>query len=334
MDYFWFILLAIGLIFVWGFWFRDKLLSVWKKGWLIILVSLLGGVFSWSVIVYTYQSIEIFDTASSLYSALWGPIVEEIVKFIIAYSIIKSIWDYTDNPLWWLMIGIFVGLGFGLYENILYIQWGLEDIMTVLFRVVFVGGIILHPLTTGIAGFMAKMSMCVSSDSIFRQEKIDFQWVKWVWSLIKFIWKSASRPFNAILDFLKRVLILDVTVDHILLPKYKQTTQHGRAPAEIVIEWLMLAIWLHVLYNTSIVYIWENYTYLLVILVVVLVMLRRLIYRLFDSIWIGLMCYLVLGFGYIPSVHQDRLLLVNLILIIWILFLVAVELRNNFDYAK
>ena len=97
----------------------DKISGVVALG--LAALGFIAGLFSVIIVVPIEYAVTIFFNydKNAIYSI--GALIEEIVKFLfvlaIAFSFIKSI----PNRRFGVIIGVFVGLGFGIFESFLYI---------------------------------------------------------------------------------------------------------------------------------------------------------------------------------------------------------------------
>jgi RsiW-degrading membrane proteinase PrsW (M82 family) len=101
-----------------------------KEPWNLLLICLLGGIFSAFLsflLSYPLSKLEVVfsgDFLSSLHlSFLVAAIPEELAKFVVLY---KIIWKRPEFDSYYdgIIYAVFVSLGFALFENILYVFEG------------------------------------------------------------------------------------------------------------------------------------------------------------------------------------------------------------------
>lgn len=326
------ILISIVLIFILSFWFRKYFLKLDIEKVSIWIISILGWIFWASLLIVILKAIWV--SSSGFYSSLIGPFSEEVIKFIIIYLIISTLKEWMKSNIYWLVVWVLVGLWFGFYENIVYIYQWLENIKIILFRSIFVWGLILHPLTAGIIWYMIKVSFNIKEKlpKVFKDKKLNYKAPQSIIELVKYIYINSGKSIATILNFFKRILTLDVTIKYLLERKNTLKSYHWHWPVEILYEWLFFASWIHMLYNSSLNYIQEKNIFILISIIILIVLLLKFFIKLFNSktIWVIISLILITWF-LIPESIGDNLLTANLIIIFFILVLFALELNKKIN---
>ncbi len=323
-------LLITTLLLVIVYWFRNNLINSNKKHFSLALISLLWGAFAASVILETIKYTNLDNII--LYSWVFWPLIEEIWKFIIVYVIYKVFRDYFSSNLWWLGMGIMVGIWFWIYENIIYITYGINDIQIILYRTIFVWWILIHPLTTWIYGYILAFSDKLPKQFpfCFSKEKEKFNNIENLKQLISFIYKSSKGSIKAVIKLFLNILILDTTVKHILGEK-RNISKHWHWPVEVILEWLMLWVWIHIIYNTLLGYISEPNIFLAIVGSLVTLLITRLFMKIYHSKFIGIIITLIIISSFwIPS-EDSSLLIISLIILMLSLISLSWELNKKIN---
>lgn len=317
------------------FWFRKKIKFINLNLTLLGICSLIGWIFSASLLLFILDNI-ITITWTPVYSWIIGPILEEIVKFIVIYTIISTSKKEGLNIITWLAIGILVWLWFGIYENFIYINNWLDNIWIILFRAILVWWLLLHPLTSWIYGYMVTLSQH-SKDflpSVFKWVKTKFKSFWDIPDLVRHIYKNSGKSSFVILDFFYRILVLDVTIKYILWWKKKMSSLYWHSPLEICYEWLLLWLWIHILYNSILTYIWLidwNIT-LQIFIIVISFILYSLFKIIYKSKRIAIIIILIIFmWSHIAFPKSEQLLLLSLMIIIFTLFILSWNLNKRIN---
>lgn len=325
-------LIWVALIFVLVFWFRKHLRNMDLQAFTIALVSLLGWIVSASLVLYIVNLVEIKHMV--WYSGILWPILEELTKFVIIYIIISIIKHTTKNPMWWLAVWILVWIWFGLYENYIYLESWVNDIMVILFRSLFVWWLILHPLTSGIVWYMCYLSHKIVEylPWIFNKLKIWFKWADSIVWLVGFVYKESWKSIYVVLDFFKRILVLDLTIKCLLWTKTESQNWYGHWPVELQYEGLILAIWIHILYNSLLTFMWTHDYLLAVIWIVIAFALFRLFEAIYKSFFLWWIISLVIASWFlIRWEFSDKLMMLWLILLMMNLIFLAISIERRLN---
>ncbi len=320
------------LIFALIFWFRNYLKDLRLLEVSVGLMSLLGGIFCASLLLWFIHFINLDQF--SFYSSVIGPLVEELAKFFVIYFILIFFKKEFKNPLWGLAIGVLVWLGFWFYENLIYINYGTQDIRIILFRSILVWWIMLHPLISGVLWYMTFISMNIPNyfSKVFKKNKRKFNSIYSIRSLLNYVYINSGRSLLILLDCIRRILTLDFTVKYILEWKKNIVSQHWDWPVEIVYEWLFFTIWIHVLYNSLLVSLNSPSLFLSIIVVLITLFLFKFFKEIFGSFYIALFIFLMICLG--ACLHNNvwnRILMLDLfmLMIVLVLFSVMMEKRMN-----
>lgn len=317
------------MIWLLYYWFENYLKSSQLLIYLVWICALIWWMLSAKLVLLIYPY---FATVNwDIYSAFFWPIIEEIVKFIIIFVIISILRKATKSSLRWLATWILVWLWFWLYENYLYISQWLDNIFILIYRVIFVWWILLHPLTSWIAWYMIYVSYKVYEyyPDLFVKEKSSFNWIFSIFNLIWYIY-TKSKSLLTILDFIKSIFVLDVTVNYLLTKKDASDSWYWHWPIEIVYEWLLLAIWLHVIYNLILTYIWNNSIVVWIVWFFVMLILFNLFKRLYST-YIAILAILLYLIGVYMANNGWSLLVIILLYILVSLWIISILLKNKFQ---
>jgi hypothetical protein len=173
------------------------------------------------------------------------------VKFFIIYFVIINFRDLPSiKAKFWAIFGGLVGLSFGIYENILYIKNYQIDFWILLYRIFFVSGLV-HMLIGMIYGYLIYKSFYIHRyfPEVFKDRKRRYNTIRDFLNLVKFVYYNSGKSIKVLLDFIIKILTLDVTVDNLILGK--KESFYGHSSLEIIIESLVLGVFLHFYYNFS-----------------------------------------------------------------------------------
>lgn len=331
---FYIIILVLAFLGVLIYWFRERLDELNAQVIILWITSLLWGIFSATVLLFFIQHLWI--QTNLVYASIIWPILEELVKFIIIYLIISTLDDEIHSPLKCMAIWILVGLGFGIYENIIYIWSWITDIKIILFRSIFVWGLMLHPLTCAVYGYMIWIARHLPNlipHAFNLNEKSEIKNPFAIWRLMKMIYKSSDKSKAVLADFIKRIFLLDATIRFVLNDKPWKTT-HWHWPVEIIWEAVMMWIWLHILYNTTLSYIsWQHIT-LQIVAIAITILLLQLFQALVNSkvLW-AIMALIIISWFLIQNSLASQILILSLVIIMIILLMLSwkIEKKINLD---
>ncbi len=322
-------------IFVLLFWFRKYIRLNDPKMYLIWFLSVIWWIFSANLLLYLLEIIN-FDYSNIYYSAIFWPFVEEIFKFVIIIFIISVLRDNTKNPFRWLSVWILVWLGFGLYENYIYMKSWIDDIMVLIYRFIFVWGMILHPLTSGIAWYMFYISLKITDymPKIFVWSKMRFRNIGSILSLVSHIYNNSWKSLITLFWFIKNVLFLDVTIKYLLVWLKKTKSWFWHWPVEIVYEWFFLAVWIHILYNSILTYmsVWD--VFLAIVWILIVIILFRLFSAIYQSDFIGIVISIVIFAWFVLKNYSiwSWIMMFWLLLLMMNLIILALNVERRLNY--
>ncbi|MBS8122548.1 PrsW family glutamic-type intramembrane protease [Candidatus Vampirococcus lugosii] len=320
-------ILIIALIY----WFRKSITSITLKFIILFVISILGGIFSASLLLYSIDILQI--QTNVYYSSIFGPFFEELVKFIIVFLIFSVLKNNFSGYRWIATVGILVGLGFGIYENIIYLYSGIDDLGVLFYRSIFIGGIALHPLTSGIFGYMIGISSGIDKimPKIFKNEKKKFKGIGGIFLMFEEFYYKTKNFFFIILKTIKEILFIDTTIKHIILKSNKTT--YGHSPSEIIYEALFLGIWLHILYNSIINYITETNIIILIVNIIIVIILLELFVAIFQSRFFGNMIGAIISLSFVINYYTqaELLLFLSLLCIISVLIIFSWEVNKGIN---
>ncbi|UFX83507.1 PrsW family glutamic-type intramembrane protease [Candidatus Absconditicoccus praedator] len=324
-----FFLLGIVGFLVLVYWLRGYIREATVQEVMVGVVALLGGVFSASLVLFLgklYDLKEVF-----LYSSLVGPFVEELSKFLVVLLVYIFFKKQFENSIWALVNGILVGLGFGFYENIIYISYGVDDVWITLYRSLIVGGLLVHPLTAGIYGYMFYLSERASSflPSIFDNEKREFCVdKKGIIELIKYVYYNGKNSLKDIIKLFWSMITIQTTVYYIIENNYNNKSH---SPLELIYEGLFLGVWIHILYNSLLGFISEPDFYIGVVGVVGVLFLLRVFVAVFHSWLLGILISGVILLGFLRIGPYEQLLILSLIILLVTLFILSWEINQKIN---
>lgn len=301
---------------------------------LLLFLAILGWLAAGSLVYFIGKN---FFVNSKYWSIIIWPILEEIAKFLVIYSILINFKDLTRYSwkfwavFWWL-----VWLTFSIYENLVYIQSGL-DIELLIYRIFIVWGLI-HMLLWMIYWYLIYKSFFIHRyfPNVFKLYKRKFTKLTDFPSLIKFIYYNSKRSIKTILQFFLKIFVLDVTIDYLL--KGKKESFYWHSPVEIVVETFVLGTFLHIYYNFSLSMLsLKDFSidYFIFYLVFTFWLLS-IIYRIFRNhkIYFVILVMIVLMpiISFFSNLLDYKNWLINLILVYFILIYFFVSLIYKLEY--
>jgi hypothetical protein len=170
--------------------------------------------------------------------------------------------------------------------------------------------------------------------NIFKWVKKKFQSFWDIPDLVKHIYKNSWKSSSVILDFFYRILILDVTIKYILWWKKEQNSLYWHSPLELCYEWLLLWIWIHILYNSILTYIWLSSWN--ITLQIFIIMISIILFWLFKIIYknkrIAITIILIIWAGtHLSLPKSEQLLLLSLMIIMITLFILSWNLNKRIN---
>ncbi len=322
-----FAILILSLVY----WFRWWILRSSHKDIMIWTLWFLGWIFSASLLLYLLNHWNLWEIY--YYQAIIWPILEELAKFLVIFYIYISFKESFKSYKWLAIVWVLVWLWFWIYENIIYIWSWIDDFYTILYRSIFVWWLILHPLTAWIFWYMIWVSSKLWNwmPNIFKTTKQEFCWVMWIYYLAKHIYIQTKYSIKNVLIFIKRVLVLDVTINHLIWNKKSSTYWHW--PTEVIYEWLLLWIWIHILYNSILVHMWEQYLIVAIISILITLLLTNLFIKLFHSkiFWFTVSFIIILWFVLTNYEIWQAALNLSLFTLVVVLLLFSWEINQRIN---
>lgn len=124
-----------------------------KRVFVLILVAFLWWIAAWSLVIYLYDLLN-WKVNLNNQTKILSVIVEEAFKMIAFLLIIWSLKRKLRDLSEFILIGIFVGLGFGFYENLWYLLTTWTSLVLTIFRQVLVSWFGIHWLNWALLGLI------------------------------------------------------------------------------------------------------------------------------------------------------------------------------------
>ncbi len=325
-----FLLLGFALLIISIYWFRWLIGQTTHRDIMLWWIAFLGWIFAWSTLLYALN----YSAVSEIYYYQWiiWPFLEELAKFLVIFFLFKNFHESFKWTKWITSVWILVGLGFWVYENIIYIWAWIDDFFTILYRSIFVWGLILHPLTWGIFGYMIWISKELDKimPTVFLNQKNNFDWILGIFGLIKTACYKTKKYIKETFNIIRKILILDTTTNHIIIWK---KTKHWHSPSEFIYEWFFLWVWIHILYNSILVHMQDAYLIVWFFSIIITILLTQLFMALFNSkiLWYTISVIIISWFLFPSTWIWQWALFLSLIMLIVILLLFGWELNKKIN---
>ncbi len=145
----------LALVLVYAIWLLPyfKYCHKLRKIFILSFVSFLGWIAAGSLIIYFYEIFN-WQVHSSFASKTFSVFFEEWLKFLMFLIIFLSLRKKIKNLEEIVLLGVFVGLGFGFYENLWYMLSTNKDVLVNLYRQFLVNGFVVHWLNGALMGLI------------------------------------------------------------------------------------------------------------------------------------------------------------------------------------